>query len=485
MSYNTYDVDFSKAKVGVDGVLYKAGWTTTDDTLEGLGRGYDGNSWVTPNGATIVNGGLRATVANKIDLTMADAAGRYSAIRSAYMARGALQIKIHLADLYAIGASLGIVIQSTPVSGGIGSPVIVRVQTSALATDRYNQLVSDYDGNEALTNPCFDQAGSQVYDAVDAYTVFHAGLADGAGYVNYGIDWVGNVQRIFLNGYLVNIRFIDTYDTEFNLIDFQRSPTQVSMKELVMINRPFTRSRAVECRIAMVGHSYVDRQALNRKSFDNGIAGGYPGLIYEYGTVDSLNPSILKNLNIEAEIFSTGYSAQAIAYQESRIINGTATAFTTGTGNDQDQVKRHRPHFCVMFGSVINDGATASLTLRTSIHDISVNLMSEGIIPVWCVEWDNIALSATTAQGYVESEVARQQAINDMGIIYGSVKFGADPDHSLSSYEVSTGRHPNLKGQALWGEYIADEINRLILNPPNYSRLAGGDGQYMAIAAPS
>jgi|GEM_PF-4748865 len=488
MVRNSYLKTYADARVGVNGLLYKAGLTELADTEAGYGRGYDGAEWLTPGAATIVNGGMRAPSGAEIFVIMPDGGGgvRADAIREAFMHRGAFQIKMHVSDLGSIGTSAVEIIRAYSTAGSTNGPIYMSYSNPAIASNAYNQVVTDYDGNRVFTNPGYAIGTSNVIANIEwPQAIIHDGDAGEDGYVIFGVDWSGNWERHFINGYLVAENAKDSWAGEFTHFALQRTTAQVSMKELLLYDRPFERHNKVDCRVSLIGHSYVARQNLKRKSYDNGTIGGLSGGSFPWGATEALNTALQRYINAEVDIFSTGYSGQDLAYQEDRIINGTPTAFAVGSGNDQDQVTRHRPQFCVMFGNFINDVGTASLTLRTSVHDISVALMAQGIIPVWCIEWDNIALTATAEQEYIEAEADRQQAINDMGVIKGSVEFGADAEHTYSAYEASGERHPNFKGQDKWALHIAEEINRLLLDPPNYSKLAGGNGEYQSIAVPT
>ena len=486
MAKNSWLKTFDDEEVGVNGLLYKAGFTSLEDSLEGLGRGYDGNEWITINGAglDVVNGGLRAQAASNFDVTMPDAAGRYSAIRQNFMTRGAIQVDLYVGDICETSGTKFEIIRGYSTAGDPGAPVYVNTQYVALTGDSYSKVVGDANGDFVLDTPMQVTSGSGVKTAViDASVVLHKGMANADGFLTYGVDYSGNWQRHFINGKLIAQMPCDSYDGEFSNFTMQRGGTQVTMKNLLMFDRPFQRHVEPSLRLSMIGHSFVTRQNLNLVQFDNGTVGGAVGTSFDYSCDKAFNPQLMDKINAEIDIFSVGFSGQDLAYIKSRIIDGTPTAYATGSGNYQDHVKRFRPHFCVIMGAIFNDDGTASLTTRTNIYDITVDLMANGIIPILALEHNNAAGSLVSEHTDALSECQRLQAVNDIGIADSWDVFGTTTD---ASYRENGGanEHPNFKAQPVYATLIAAEVNRLLLDPPQYSRLAGGFGQYETISAP-
>lgn len=483
---NNYGKTYANEKVGVNGLLYKAGWSSTDDTLEGLGRGYDGVEWITVNGAgvSIVAGGIKADPASNFDLTPTDAVGKKSAVRTALMNRGALQFEIYADHVCETSGTAWEMIRGYSDAGVTGAPVYMQTQYIALGTNGFSSVARDADGNEVFDTPVAVITGSAVKTATcDASPILHKGLANSEGYIQYGIDWYGNWQRHFINGYLVAEMPMDTYTGEFQNFTLQRGNASASMRKFLLYDRPFPRHNKPTIRIAGIAHSFATRQSLQLKYFNNGTIGGSVGTAFDYSALEAFTPTLYQNITSEVDIFTTGFSGQNLSYQESRIVSGTATAFTSGTGNYQDHVTRHRPHFCIMFGTIFNDNATTQAAMQTSIHNITVFLMGKGIIPVWVLEHNRSDADNTTVYGYALAEIQRQAAVNDIGVYDAFAALGSPTPALYRAYEAAL-NHWNFASQPIYARGVAAEINRLIANPPGYSKLAGGNGEYMAIAAP-
>jgi len=499
MARNSWLKTFADEKVGVNGCLYKAGFTELSDTLEGYGRGYDGVEWFTGVGSmSVANGGIVSSVNGYIKVTVPNGTGsdRADVIRQALVARGSVQFDIRAADICDPTnlTSNQEIIRSYLTSGNSNqNPLSIKTQTTVLGFNAFHATAYDGNGNPTLTNPVYAVSHSKVTTyGVQNGLIFHEELANTDGYITVGISWTGSDMRYYFNGYLVAIESREQFlSDEFNYLRFMgNNTTTASIKNFLLYDRPLPRlNPTVDIRVAVVGHSFVAKQNLGVNYHDNGATGGRVGNGLAASSTNCLQTAIQKRLNAETDMYSMAFSGENLGKIRDRIKGNIATTLSRGDDFTKP-VDVFRPDFCVIHASLANDANVASLTQRTACYDISKYLMERGVIPVWLVEYNTEHSDFTNTHSYVMAELGVQQSENDIGVVDTWDFFGSgNADRSYIAYEDNSGSqiflHPNFKGQDKFGELCSVEINRLIANPPNYSRLAGGNGEHEAMTVPS
>jgi hypothetical protein len=470
---------YADEELGHDGLIYKAGLSVLTDTLEGRGRSAEATptTWLsdaTGSGFTITNGGWKksateATTSEYLSIVPT------TAYRESLGSRGFFQCQMNLADLTAKTLVTKYLLQAGKV-GAYSTGLTIRFDYKGDLTG-YNQVTKDLNDNEALVNSVSLVSSTSMVDS-SLYSppviILHDGIeTDSEGYFTFGMSWNGGYVDQYINGVLVSqSRRLIGHGNVCSPLDLFKFQTQVavSMRNLLIYDRPVKAMDGRRLRIQTVGHSFMARDHIVGTDLN-----GTPSDSVGFAAPEQISSKLFANIDQDFEYRVIGDAGQDMEWMND-IINGDASmTYAIGVGTYSDTVTRFRPHFCIICG--YSNGVGALSTITNAVDTITASCITKGVIPVFVNEQnrdqattpaDNTANNAT----YI-SAIEAQQAIQDIGKVdIWTLSGGSTVDVTWIESGDASDFHPNLKALGVMGETIATEINRLIASPPSYSNLA-------------
>jgi hypothetical protein len=204
---------------------------------------------------------------------------------------------------------------------------------------------------------------------------------------------------------------------------------------------------------------------------------GYPQWAGDIGgylaaSEDSVISAVRKNVNYPIAIINTSKSGQNLSWIRGQVL---------GTADVLKRCSRNRLSFMVLCGHMNEgtDGAAQANTSAGYVHDMNVEIIGRGIIPIWIMENNGLIAAAAYSHPLIVAAiqaqlVADKASIGDFGVVdFYTASGGLNTDSTLMEHTSSptSAVHNNWKGSRLMGQMIAAEINRLIVSPPAYALL--------------